>query len=213
MVSSRFPTHSVIEKLGDALAVKLMGYFGSTIDSVVKVYLSLDDLSEFYAIREDDILHVEEAPEDELPYGGSAIWVKPDAHVERCVRQRTSTEARFLSGEIAARMAKGPAVTYSSQLRQALEPETAACDQGSVWPCSVVWGYCVASNFPCVNTQQPGCWVIVSAQSCFTCAGDTCVGPCYSVGCPPTHGCTGAHITQCCQIFSAKCPATVLCRK
>ena len=107
MADSRFPTHSIVEKLGDALAIKLMGYFGSTIDGVVKVYLSLDDLSEYYEIREGDILHVEEAPSDELPYGGSAIWVKPDARVERCVRQRTSTEARFLSGEIAARMTKG----------------------------------------------------------------------------------------------------------
>jgi hypothetical protein len=57
--------------------------------------------------RETDILHVEEAPAEELPYGGSAIWLKPDAAVERCVTHRTSTEARFLTGEIGARMAGG----------------------------------------------------------------------------------------------------------
>ena len=76
MVSGDFPAHPIVAKLGDADAVKLLGYFGGTTEGIVKVYPSLDDLSVHYQIRESDILHVEEASADELPYGGSAIWVK-----------------------------------------------------------------------------------------------------------------------------------------
>lgn len=207
MAQSRFPVNPIAAKLGETAAIKLMGYFGTMSEGVVKVYPTLDDLSVYYRIREADILHVEEAPAEELPYGGSAIWLKPDASVERCVTYRTSTEARFLTGDIAARMAGGPAVSYRSQFQQAFEPETAACGGFSVWPCSVVWGACLASNdTPCANTQQYWCQVIYTAESCFTCAGYTCVGPCYSVGCPPTvRFCTGVRITQCCQVASAVC--------
>ena len=202
MASREFPAHPIVAKLGDADAVKLLGYFGSTTGGIIKVYPSLDDLSVHYQICESDILHVEEASADELPYGGSAIWVKANASVERCSTQRASIEARFLTGDIAARMAKGPAVTYRSQ--QAFVPETANCGGFSVWPCSVVWGACLASNdMPCAYTDTWWCVKVNdTAQSCFTCAGYTCVAVCYSAGCPPTQGhCTGA-VTRCCQVFS-----------
>src|SRR3954471_13954483 len=116
MADPKYPPHRLVEKLAggkdEARAVKLLGYFGSTADGVVKVYPSLDDLTVYYQIRDADILHVEDAPEDELPHGGSAIWVNADATVERCVNERLSTEARFLAGDIVGHMAKGPAVAY-----------------------------------------------------------------------------------------------------
>ena len=97
----RYPAHPLVEKLtsgSDGPASKLLGYFGSTVDGVVRVYLSLDDLSVYYEISEDDIVHVEDASTDELPNGGSAIWVKASARVERCVSERTSVEACYLAG-------------------------------------------------------------------------------------------------------------------
>lgn len=206
MAERKFPAHPIVAKLGDADAIKLLGYFGGTANGIVKVYPSLDDLSVHYQIRESDILHVEEAPADELPYSGSAIWVKADAQVEHCTSQRTSIEARFLSGEIAAGMARGPAVAYRTAAQQII-PETAgggACQGFSVWPCSVVWGACLASNdMPCAYTQSWWCVKVNdTAQSCFTCAGYTCVANCYSAGCPPTQKfCTG-RITHCCQVYS-----------
>lgn len=207
MAGRKFPVHPIVGKLGEVGAVKLLGYFGSTTGGVVKLYLSLDDLSVYYEIRESDILHVEDAPPEELPHGGSALWISPDAQVQRCVSDRTTVEARFLSGQIAASMGKGPAVAYRGYLKQALVPETAgggACDGFSVWPCSVVWGACLASNdMPCAHTKQHWCaGEIYTAQSCFTCAGYTCVAACYSAGCPPTqHNCS-AGITRCCQVYS-----------
>jgi hypothetical protein len=154
MADRKFPTHPILEKLSGADAIRLLGYFGGTAQGAVKVYPSLDDLSVHYQIREIDILHVEDAPADELPHGGSVIWVKADAPVERCATQRTSIEARFLTGEIAARMVKGPAVAYRSFAQQQIAPEKGG-DGFSVWPCSWAWGACLASNdMPCANTKR-----------------------------------------------------------
>jgi hypothetical protein len=204
MVTRNFSPHPIVAKLGDADAVKLLGYFGSTTEGIVKVYPSLDDLSVHYEIRESDILHVEEAPADELPHGGSVIWVKANATVERRSTNRTSIEARYLTGDIAARMAKGPAVSYRSYAPQGLVPETGACGgQFSLWPCSVVWGACLASNdMPCVHTKQHWCYEVATVQSCFTCAGYTCVAECYSAGCPPSQDVCTRGITICCEVYS-----------
>jgi hypothetical protein len=208
MTDPKFRPNPLVEELtkqGDA-AVKLLGYFGSTSGGVVKVYPSLDDLSAYYEICEADILHVEDATAEELPHGGSAIWVKANARIERCVSQRTSTEARFLAGEIAMRMARGPAVT-SRALGYQPDPNTwggPAC-KFSVWPCSVAWGECLASgDNPCVETEQWGCW---GTQTClFTCAAVyTCDAQCVSAGCPATaKWCTGLNYTRCCEIYSAQ---------
>jgi hypothetical protein len=216
MADGKYPAHPIVGKLGEAGAIKLLGYFGTTSGGTAKIYLNLDDLSEHYLIREDDILHVADASSEELPHGGSVIWVKPDARVEYGVTYRTAAEARFLAGEIAARMARGQAVTYRTQFRQAFEPDTANCNGFSVWPCSVVLGACLASNdMPCANTKQYWCGtVIYSAQSCFTCAGYTCVAVCYSAGCPPTAKfCSGAPVTHCCQAYSQQVcgAATAIC--
>jgi hypothetical protein len=209
MANPKYRPHPLVEKLtsgsGDAGVSKLLGYFGSSTDGVVKVYPSLDDLGVYYEIREDDIVQVEEAPADELPYGGSAIWVKARARVERCVSARTSVEARFLAGGIAARMAKGPPITYRSLARgAALVPETAdgpGCGESQVWPCSVVIGPCLASNdMPCAYTQAYWCMHFATADTCFTC-GYTCVGECWTAWqCPPTAGryCS-AQPTRCCE--------------
>lgn len=202
MAKREYPAHPIVAKLGDTDAVKILGYFGSTTEGIVKIYPSLDDLSVHYQVREGDILHVEDASADELPNGGSAIWINASASIEHVSTQRTSLEARFLTGDIAARMAKGPAATYRS--RRALVPDTGACGGFSVWPCSVVWGACLASNdMPCAYTDSWWCVKVKdTAHTCFTCAGYTCVAECYSAGCPPTQGhCTGA-ITRCCQVFS-----------
>jgi hypothetical protein len=212
----RYGPHPLIQKLeaaGEAGAVKVLGYFGGTADGVVKLYPSLDDLSVYYEIREEDIVLVEEASAEELPHEGSAVWVKGDARVERCVKQRRSVEARFLTGGIASYMAGGPAAAYGAAGRAALVPETAGgqgCEESQVWPCSVFVGVCLASNdMPCAYTDAWWCLKQPDTlQSCFTCAGYTCVAECYSVVCPPTEGrfCTGLRVSVCvCQVKSAVC--------
>jgi hypothetical protein len=216
MAGPRFAAHPLVEKLtahtkaGDQ--VRLVGYFGGTAEGVVKVYPSLDDLSVYYEIREEDILAVEDAAPEELPHDGSAIWVKGDARIERCVDRRTSVEARFLAGGIAAKMAPGPAVRYGAAARVAVEPETAGgagCEYTQVWPCSALVGVCLASNdMPCAYTDAYWCMDVATLESCLTCAGYTCVRECYSVMCPPTQRfCTGFRATCVCQVWSRDvCP-------
>lgn len=223
MANPKYKPHPVVSKLEETGAVRLLGYFGGTTEGVVKIYPSLDDLSVCLKVREADILHVEEATADELPHGGSAIWVRPDAQVERTVTQCSSVQARFLAGGIAARMAGGPAVAYARAAGTVgggqAEPATwgpegctyagTGCNY-SVWPCSVVWGACMKSaDMPCEYTKQWGCpGNVYTAKSCFTCAGYTCVGACYSAGCPPTVKCPpSTPYTHCgCEVFSAFCP-------
>jgi hypothetical protein len=205
MTDPQYRPHPLVEKLttgaGESGATKLLGYFGSTSEGVVKVYPSLDDLSVYLEIREDDIVHVEDAPAEELAHGGSAIWVKANARVERCVSQRTSVEARFLAGSITRSMAKGPAVMYRSPRRLG-----AVGDYTDFWPCSALVGACLASNdVPCVHTEQWWCpGQMATANSCLTCAGYTCVAECNSAACPPTQRhCTGGQVTLCgCEIYS-----------
>src|SRR5580692_3739073 len=113
MAKPKFPAHTLVEKLsagGDTVAAKILGYFGGTTDGVVKVYPTLNDLSVCLHIREADIIHVVDATPEELPNGGSVIWAKPDAQVQREVNKRTTVQAGFLAGKIAARMARGPGI-------------------------------------------------------------------------------------------------------
>jgi hypothetical protein len=158
-----------------------------------------------YEVRETDILHVEAADARELAHGGSAIWLKGDAQIQRCVTRRESTQARFLAGRIAARMAGGQAVTYRTQAQAALERG----EGYSYWPCSVVWGACMDTSFPCVLTEDWLCQV-GSVDSCMpTCDGYTCNYQCYSVNCPPTQWrtCGGmcGILTRRCEVASAFC--------
>lgn len=205
MANPRYPPHPLVGKLtgeSDEGTTKLLGYFGSTVDGIVRVYPSLDDLSVYYAIREDDIVHTEEASSEELPHAGSVIWIRAGAQVECCVSQRTSIEGRLLAGAVTARMAKGPAVPYRPFPREAFGPEGGPF---SMWPCSVLVGACLASNdMPCAYTEQWGCHgEFATENSCLTCAGYTCVRECN-----PTPACTGGQVTLCeCQVWSRDvCP-------
>jgi hypothetical protein len=181
---------------------------------VVKLYPSLDDLSVWYEVREGDILHVTDAPTapNQARDGASNVWVRPDAQVVQCAVARAPTEARFLAGNIAARLAGGPAAALAAPAQGIGAAGGAGGGQiGSVWPCSVIEGYCLASNdMPCAYTQQYWCpGQVLSAASCFTCAGYTCVAVCYSAGCPPSvRFCPSDNprITRCCAVASAVCP-------
>jgi hypothetical protein len=196
-----FRPNPLIEKLtsrGDG-AVRLLGYIGSTTDGLVKVYPSLDDLSFYYEIHGVDILHVEDAPAEVLPHGGSEIWVRPNARVESCKTVRQSAEARFLAGEIADHMTGGPAATFRARTAYQFEPETVAdpaCQKGTIWPCSQLWGWCLATSVPCGPTQQQWCQVI-SAQSCGYTCGYTCNLACRTWNCPHTFGCLPTRLPQC----------------
>ena len=196
MAAPKYPAHPLIEQLtrepGEG-ASRFLGYFGGTTDGVVSIYPSLEDLSVYYDIREDDIVSVEDASPDELPNGGSVILVKASAQVQHCVNRRTSVEARYLTGDISARMTSAPAPTSQGFLARLAGPKP----EFSIWPCSVVWGACMPTSSPCVQTQ--GCIKVETFDP--TCAGYTCNYQCHSVMCPPTDHCSVGPFTVC-QVFS-----------
>ena len=52
--------------------VRLTGYLGrSHRQGCVRLYTSLDDLSQFVDIKEADVVHVEDVPESVMEHGGS----------------------------------------------------------------------------------------------------------------------------------------------
>jgi hypothetical protein len=221
MPNAKFKPHPIISKLEETGAVKLLGYFGGTTEGVVKLYPSLNDLSVCLRIREADILHVQDATPEECPHGGSCVWVKPDALIDRAVNQSASIQARFLAGGIASQMYGGPAVAFAQGTgggggagggggENPTWAGPAGCTyvdancNGSVWPCSVAYGYCLASNdMPCANTQQYWCPPPTpTLNSCFTCAGYTCLVACPTARCPPP---TIPRTLCRCQVASAVC--------
>ncbi len=227
MADRKNPVHPLVKKLeaagGAQDAIKILGYFGGSAgEGTVRIHPTLDDLSVHYDIREDDILHVEPADPNELPNGGSAIWVKGNAQVQCSMTRSTATQARFLGGRIAARMAGGPAVTYRMASRAPLEPDTANCEGYSIWPCSVLIGACLASNdMPCAYTEAWWCQQVGTLESCIpTCGGFTCNYLCHTVNCPPTQGCPTANCpptrfnTCFCGVLTRGCEvATFACRR
>ncbi|MFF3412615.1 hypothetical protein ACFYW8_42085 [Streptomyces sp. NPDC002742] len=60
------------------------GYTGSASSGDhIWLYASLYNLSQCVEIRRSDVLHVEEAPAQLMPFGGSVLWLKSDATVVR----------------------------------------------------------------------------------------------------------------------------------
>ncbi|WP_405512172.1 hypothetical protein [Streptomyces canus] len=60
------------------------GYTGSASSGDhIQLYASLYDLSQCVELRRADVLHIEEAPAQLLPFGGSVLWLKSDATVVR----------------------------------------------------------------------------------------------------------------------------------
>ncbi|HUJ63624.1 MAG TPA: hypothetical protein VLX92_34225 [Kofleriaceae bacterium] len=192
--------HPLIAKVGASGAVRLLGYFGETHDGVVELYPSLEDLSVHLEIPEAAILHVEDAPASELPHDGSAVWVAPDTKIVTCTERRVTLEARFLSGAIASKM-----TAAAPQLTSGYEPQpntySGPTCQYSVWPCSVVEGACLPTNFPCVYTQNTSCQYYSQSTCIVTCGNQyTCGLSCVTAHCPRTVGCT-----------TELCPRTIGC--
>ena len=95
--------HPVLETLADAAqtgdAVRLQGYAGPTKDDkTLRLYASLDDLSEYVEMSRDDLLKSAAAPEAMAPKGGVYLWVKPDAQLVWTRTQSNSSLARDLGG-------------------------------------------------------------------------------------------------------------------
>jgi hypothetical protein len=79
-----------------------MGYVGrSGKEGHVRVYPTLDDLSQYIEIREEDIVHSEDVPDTVMEHGASSLWVKGSAELVHHQTQTETVQAQFLGGGIA----------------------------------------------------------------------------------------------------------------
>lgn len=95
--STSIPEHPLLRVLrSHGTNVKVFwGYTGSASSGDhIRLYASLYNLSQCVEIRRADVLHVEEAPAQLLPFGGSVLWLKSDATV---VRRRQESVADIYS--------------------------------------------------------------------------------------------------------------------
>lgn len=92
---ARIETHPVLARLareGVADATSFRGYIGSSdSDAYVTLYSSLEYPSASIEIARDDILHVEDVPENFLPFGAKVVWVRGDARVTHRHRRQAET--------------------------------------------------------------------------------------------------------------------------
>ena len=85
MSDTKIQEHPLLTKLGTTgatNATSLRGYVGpSSNEETVRLYSSLEDLSESVDVLRKDILHSAPTPDSVLPYGGTIIWLSKDAQV------------------------------------------------------------------------------------------------------------------------------------
>ena len=63
-------------------AVRFAGYIGESGQAgKVRLYLTLNDLSQYVEFEEKAVLHTAEAPENVLPQKGLFVWVKANSQV------------------------------------------------------------------------------------------------------------------------------------
>jgi len=98
------PEHPLLTKAaaqGAASLTALAGYIGpSTRDGYVRVYPTLDDLTQFVEVARSDIDHAMEEPESELPHGAVKVWLKSDAEIEIHRVETAGTKAAVDSGKL-----------------------------------------------------------------------------------------------------------------
>jgi hypothetical protein len=92
---ARIEAHPLFAKLareGIADATSFRGYVGSpSNDAHVTLYSSLEYPSASVEIARADIVHVEDVPENFLPFGAKVVWVRGDAKVTRRHQQQAET--------------------------------------------------------------------------------------------------------------------------
>jgi len=198
--SKKIPEHPLLAKLrGDPAqtqesTVRLMGYVGrATRQGCVRLYPSLDDLSQYIDVQESDIVHVEQVPESVMEHGGSSLWVKQSAELVHSRTETTTVQAQFLGGGIAA-----------TNLHEAPDAVTAAS------PLITQQTLCQA----CISIALRTCYQVTCGATCLlrtcyrTCAG-TCVGTCF-LTCYNTclRTCAGVTCGRTCQFVT--CYATCM---
>ena len=105
---SHLPVHPLIASLTGGgkepeSAVQFAGYIGESGKAgTVRLYLTLNDLSQFLEFDETAVLETSDAPENLLPDQGLLLWVKANSPVKACRTQVYKNSARVVASAIAA---------------------------------------------------------------------------------------------------------------
>lgn len=140
------PEHPILQRLrAQGISKAFLGYVApSTTEGYVALYPSLFDLTRSIEIPVDDIVHVEEAPKEILPFGGTALWVRQDSAIASRLVSGTTASSRFLPPQEAGRLR----MTRRSRIRSVARAED--------WDPN-----CTSCHSPCQTCHEP-CSVCVS---------------------------------------------------
>ncbi len=100
------PEHPLLKRLASERNMNtttLRGYVGpAQADGRIRLYASLDDLSESVEIDNEDVLHHAETPESIQPFGSLTLWVRREAEVVYKVDrvEKTSTVKEIRAGRL-----------------------------------------------------------------------------------------------------------------
>lgn len=149
-------------------AVVLTGFVGrSAQDRNIRLY---DDIGfrSYYEISVSDILHRQQLPTAQAPFGGSLIYVKPSALLRRVVVS-AEIEARFLEGPMSAAATRAARTSSLSRAGGAL-----LARQGRPY----------LSVVRCPSDDRTSCADVCPTRGCWItndCGGPTGDGNCYQV--------------------------------
>lgn len=157
--------------------MRLKGYVGSSdTPDTVCLYLSIDFDTSLY-IKKSDILHVQEAPEGELEFGGTYIWVRKDAEITHVRTESTKEKASFLEGEIA---------------QAQIKPSDRAFGPGQGMPGPITFNICPSRIIQC----QPS-YIVLCHHTITPTIGICCIST-VSLCCPTSFGyCEPSHFVLC----------------
>lgn len=80
--------------------ILLTGYLGdSSEEGCTRLYFD-PQLNNYVEISNEDILHTQEIPRDQSPFGGSYVWIRKEAELTHGKVGTERTRARFLEGPI-----------------------------------------------------------------------------------------------------------------
>jgi hypothetical protein len=97
-------------------AVQFAGYIGESGQAgTVRLYLTLNDLSQYLEFEESAILQTGDAPENMLPNKGLLVWVRANSPVRACRMQVHVNDAQVIASAIAGNRRR-PGGAYGRRL-------------------------------------------------------------------------------------------------
>lgn len=146
--------------------VVLNGFLGaSDRPGFWRLYLT-QDLKQFVELAEGDIVHNEPIPTTLSPSGGTTLWVKSDAKIERTSTTTRQAQAQFLAGDIASGLSAAAAPAALSPRGGRVKYDSINLCPTDVGPCASIVRCPTASWRFCPTEQCPSAFCPSQAGGC-----------------------------------------------